>query len=223
MVISIIRTILLYSFLTLAVRLMGKRQISDLQTSELVVTLLISDIAVIPMQNTAQPLLSGIIPILILISCEIIASIIMLKSSKFRKMVCGSPVTVIDNGELLQDKMKDLRLTTEDLCIQLRQLDVFCLEDVQYCIVETNGKLSVQLKPEKRKPSAEDLNISISDSGIEAVVINDGEMLQHSIKLTKVDEGWIMEKLKENKIDIKDVFIMTANSIGEYNIIKKAG
>lgn len=221
MLISVIRTILLYIFLTVAVRLMGKRQIGDLQTTELVVTLLISDIAVIPMQNTSQPLLSGLVPILILIVCEIVMSVIMLKNGKFRKLVCGSPVMVIENGKILQDKMKSLRMTTEDLCVQLRQQNVFCIDDVQYCIAETNGQLSVLQKPAKRTVCAEDLDIEGDDFGIEVVVISDGELLDNSVKLCGFGKDWIMQRLFENDIEICDVFIMTVNSKGEYNIIRK--
>ena len=147
MIISIIRTILLYAFVVLAVRLMGKRQISEMQPSELVITLIVSEIAAIPMQNTSQPLLSGIIPVMVLVALEIAASVLMMKSGKFRKMMCGSPIVVIRDGKILQNEMRRLRLTTEDLCVQLRQQDIFSIEDVQYCIVETNGKVSVLEKP----------------------------------------------------------------------------
>lgn len=221
MLVTIIRTVILYLFIIFAVRLMGKRQISDLQTSELVVTLIIADIASIPMENTAQPLVSGIVPTLILVACEIIFSIGMMKWSKFRKVMCGSPVMVIEDGVILQDKMKSLRITTEDLCIQLRQQGVFSLDDVQYCIAETNGKLSVLQKPDKRNPTAEDLGVYIEDTGIEAVVITDGEMLSNSIRLCETDKNSVINILKTNNTDIKDVFIMTLNRNGDYKIIKK--
>ena len=110
MLISIIRTLILYAFVILAVRLMGKRQISDLQPSELVVTLVVSDIAAIPMANTSQPLLSGIIPVLILVSLEIVASVVMMKNNTFRKLLCGSPVIVISDGKIMQKEMKLLHL-----------------------------------------------------------------------------------------------------------------
>lgn len=221
MLISIIRTILLYAFIILAVRLMGKRQIGDLQTSELVVTLLISDIASMPMQDTALPLLDGIIPILILVACEIAASIFMIKSGKFRKVICGSPVMVIQDGKIMQKEMNRLRMSTEDLCVQLRQQDVFNLEDVQYCIVETNGKMSVLSKPEKRTPNAEELNIQIEDTGIEAVIVNDGVFLDNSLNLCEKDKTWAREKIEEHNLKVEEVYIMTANRAGEYNIIKK--
>lgn len=220
MIITIIRTLILYAFIIFAVRIMGKRQISDLQTTELVITMIISDIASIPMQNTSMPMLTGIIPILILVACEIIASVIMLKNSKFRKVVCGSPVMIIEDGKLLQSAMKKLRMTTEDLCVQLRQENIFNLEDVQYCIVETNGKISVLEKPEKRTPTAEDMGIQIEDTGIEAVVVNDGEYLDNSMKLCGFDKQRIDSILKENHIPLKDVFIMTGNKTGDYNIIR---
>ena len=140
MLISIIRTILLYAFVILAVRLMGKRQMSDMQPSELVITMIVSDIASIPMQNTSQPLLSGVIPVAILVALEITASIIMMKWSGFRSLVCGKPVIVIKDGRILQSAMKKLRLTTEDLSVRLRQQGIFSIEDVQYCIVETPQK-----------------------------------------------------------------------------------
>lgn len=221
MLISIIRTVILYIFILLALRIMGKRQLSEMQTSELVITLLISDIAVIPMQNTGQPLLSGIVPILILISLEILFSVIMLKSGNFRKIVCGSPEMVIKDGKILQDQMRRLRMTTEDLCVQLRQQGIFSLEDVQYCIVETNGDVSVLEKPDKRTPSAEDLGIKIPDKGIEAVVINDSRYLSNSLELCSLTKEWVDSVLRENDITIDEVFIMTANRNKEYNIIRR--
>ena len=144
MLITIIRTILLYLFIILSIRIMGKRQLSDMQTSELVITLVISDIAAIPMQNVEQPLLSGIVPIFILVALEIIISVIMLKNAKFRKIICGSPIVVISNGVILKDALKKLRVTYEDLYSLLRQQEIFDIKDVQFAIIETNGTLSIK-------------------------------------------------------------------------------
>lgn len=150
MLISLIRTILLYAFIILAVRIMGKRQISDMQTSELVITLVISDIAAIPMQNVEQPLLVGLLPIAVLVSLEIIVSIIMLKSNKFRKVICGNPVIIITEGKILKDRLKMLRISYEDLYSLLRQQGIFDVNQVQYGIVETNGSVSIlEYKEEK--------------------------------------------------------------------------
>lgn len=221
MLITIIRTLILYIFVAFAVRLMGKRQLSELQPSELVVTLLIADLASIPMENNDKPILSGIIPTLILISCEILISVVMMKNSFFRKLICGSPVMVIEDGKILRNKMSSLRITTEDLCVQLRQQGIFSIEDVEYCIVETNGKLSVLQKPEKRTPSAEDLNIEISDEGLEVVVINDGEYLKSSMEINNTSVKEIENIIKREKVKLKDIFIMTYNKKGDYNIIRK--
>ena len=221
MLISILRTLVLYVFIILAIRLMGKRQISDMQPSELVVTLVVSDIASLPMQNTSQPLLSGVIPVLVLVSLEIATSVIMMKSRRIRRLVCGSPVVVIRDGELLQREMRRLRLTTEDLFAQLRQQDVFTLDDVQYCIVETNGTVSVLEKPEKRAPSVEQLGIKAEDNKLEAVVISDGELLKASLTLCCQNEKKVRNILKENNKSLSDVFIMTLDSAGNYKIIDR--
>lgn len=221
MLITIIRTVFIYVLVVFSMRIMGKRQLNEMQTSELVVTLMIAEIAASPLSNTSETLFAGLIPTLILVSCEIFVSIIMMKNSKFRKIVCGSPIMIIEDGKINQQQMKNLRLTTEDLCIQLRQQGVFSLDDVQYCIVETNGKISVLEKPEKRKPTAEDMKIKIDDTGIETVVINDGEFLSNSIELCQTTNKKILKILKKNKTAIEDVFIMTANRVGDYKIICK--
>ena len=208
MTISLIRTLLLYVMIIAAVRIMGKRQISELQTSELVVTLLISDIAAIPMQNTGQPLSSGIIPILVLVSCEIAASFFMVKNSRFRKLVAGKPQVVINNG-------------TVDLSEQLRQMNVFSIQDVAYAIVETNGKLSVMKKPEKDQVSASMLGIAVPDHGIDAVVISDGELSKFSLELCHLTEEWVMGVLNGQNLRLEDVFIMTANPKKNYYLIRK--
>lgn len=221
MTISFIRTLLLYIVIIAAVRLMGKRQISELQTSELVVTLLISDIAAIPMQDTGQPLASGFIPIMVLVMCEILVSGLMLKSSKFRKIVCGRPIIVINDGKVDEKEMRRLRMSTEDLFEQLRQKDVFSFEDVAYAIVETNGKMSVIKKPEKGQPTCGMLGIAVPDTGIETVVISDGVISDFSLKLCNKGREWLDGVLRGKNIDQKDIFIMTANRKGDFNIIKK--
>lgn len=221
MTISLIRTIILYIMIIAAVRIMGKRQISELQTSELVVTLLISDIAAIPMQNTGQPLSSGIIPILVLVSCEIAASFFMVKNSRFRKLIAGKPQVVINNGAVDQAQMKRLRMSTEDLSEQLRQMNVFSIQDVAYAIVETNGKLSVMKKPAKEQVSASMLGIVAPDHGIDAVVISDGEISKFSLDLCNLTEDWVMGVLNGQNVRLEDVFIMTANPKKNFYLILK--
>lgn len=221
MIITVIRTVLLYIFVISAIRIMGKRQLSDMQTSELVITMIIADIASIPMQNTSQPLLTGIIPVMILVCAEIFLSILMLKLPKLRNLVCGKPEIIIENGRLNQTMLRGLRLTTEDLSVLLRQQGVFNIEDVQYCIIETNGQISVLLKPEKRNPTVGDMNLPAEDRGLEAVVVSDGEFLKASMEICSVDKEWIEKILARENMKVENVMMMTVNKLKEYSIIRK--
>lgn len=192
-----------------------------MQPSELVATLIISNIASLPMQNTSQPFFSGVVPVIILVALEILTSAIMMKSSKFRRMICGNPIVVIRDGEILQSQMRRLRLSNEDLFTQLRQQEVFSIESVQYCIMETNGSISVLKKPEKRQPTADDMNIEIEDNKIEAVVINDGEILDNSLELCKKTRSDVYDILKKENTKVSDIFIMSLDGVGNYNIVYK--
>ena len=221
MLIAIVRTLILYIFIIAALRLMGKRQISDMQPSELVVTLVVSDIASLPMQNTSQPLLSGMIPVMVLVGLEILTSVLMMKSRTVRKLVCGNPVVVIEDGKLLQKQMKRLRMTNSDLMEQLRQQNVFSLNDVQYCIVETNGALSILEKPEKRVPNAEEAGVTVEDNKLEAVVVSDGKLLKEGLSMCQKDERKVVNILSENHVPINSVFLMTMDGSGAYRIIRK--
>ena len=173
MSVALIRTIILYVIIIFSMKMMGKRQISDLQTSELVITIMISNIAAIPMEDSAQPLLGSLIPIAVLICCEIFVSYMMMKNSKIRQLICGKPIIVISEGKIQQDALKYLRISTEDLFEQLRQSDVFTLEDAWFAIMETNGNLSVLKKSNKQPPDADALGISPPQEKFDAVVVND--------------------------------------------------
>ena len=221
MTISFIRTLLLYAVIIVAVRLMGKRQISEMQTSELVVTLLISNIASIPMQDTGQPLVSGLVPIAALVMCELLISILMLKSSGFRKLICGRPIIVISDGKIQQNEMRRLRMTTEDLSEQLRQKNVFSFQDVAYAIVETNGKLSVIKKPDKEQPTAGMLAVALPDTGLETVVISDGVVSDFSLELCGKSMDWLNGVLRTQNVTADEIFLMTANLKGDFFIVKK--
>lgn len=200
---------------------MGKRQISEMQTSELVVTLLVSDIAAIPMQDTGQPLVSGMIPIAVLVMCEIVVSFLMVKNAKFRRVVCGSPIVVINDGRVDQKEMRRLRMTTEDLMEELRLKDVFHLEDVAYAIVETNGQMSVIKKPGNEQPTTAMLNITVPDTGIEAVVVSDGVIYDAALELCRKSRDWLDGVLRGKNVKAGEIFIMTVNRKGDFNIIKK--
>lgn len=221
MAVALIRTVILYIIIIFSIKMMGKRQISDLQTSELVITILISNIAARPMEETAQPLLSSLIPIAVLICCEIFVSFLMLKNSKIRTVICGKPIIVINEGKIQQDALRLLRISTEDLFEQLRQMDVFVLEDVWFAIMETNGTLSVLKKAEKQPPDASTLGISVPEEKVDTIIVSDGNIATFSLSLCGLDEEWLEKTLQEQKVRLKDIFIMTANKSKEFRIIKK--
>ena len=186
MIIASIRTVLLYIIIIFAVRMMGKRQISEMQTSELVITLLMSNIASIPMQDTEQSMLSGIIPIMVLLVCEILISYLMLKKSGIRRLICGKPVIVINDGTVDQQAMKELRISTEDLYEQLRQKDVFDISEVAYAILETNGQMSVFKKSMYSPLTVGDLEIQKEDTVLQVTIVSDGEIAKSSLKVMKL-------------------------------------
>ncbi len=222
MFITIIRTTLLYAMIIIAVRFMGKRQIGELQTTELVVTMLLSDIASLAVENSSRPLFTGIIPMLVLVVFEVFLSGAMIKSSRFRRAICGRPIVVINDGKIEQGELRRLRMSVEDLSESLRQQEIFSFDDVKFAIVETNGTISVMKKPEKENPTMEDFKFKAEDNGIEAVVISDGSLSRFSMQLCDVDEEFISKALKKENINQKDVFIMTVNRNKKYNIIKRS-
>ena len=222
MFIAVIRTVILYTSIIIAVRLMGKRQISELQTSELVVTMLISDIASIAVENTSKPLLGGLIPMTVLVVCEILISAVMIKSPLLRKLISGSPIVVIAKGKIVQHELKRLRMSVDELSESLRQQDVFSFDEVMYAIVETNGQLSIMKKPEYDTPSVQDLKLTPDSSGIEAVVISDGAISDFGVRLCGTSKEKVTKIVDKKKYNIKDVFIMTMNEQGQYTIVKRS-
>lgn len=220
MLITLFRSVILYFVVIVAIRLMGKRQIGELQPSELVITILISEVAAIPIQDNSLPLISAVIPVLILICLEIFFSVINMKSITMRNAFSGRAVTVIKNGELDQKKMKSLRFTIDDLLAALRQQEVFDIEEVDTAIVETNGTLSVFKKSEKQTLNAEMLSLTPSDKGIPQVLISDGKIIRENVGIYGITELDIEKQLDKSALSIEDIFLMTGNRLKEFNIIK---
>lgn len=219
--ISLIRSLLLYGAILGAVRLMGKRQISELQTSELVVTLLISDIAAIPMQDSSQPLISGFLPIAVLVASEITVSVIMMKSMRFRRWVCGNPVIVIREGKVDQKQLRRLRMTVEDLFSQLRENGIGHLEEVSYAIMETNGSLSVLKKPGYDTPTCDMLEIKTQERDMEVVAVSDGTVSEAALTICGKTRQWLDGVVAGEHTCYSEIFIMILNTNGSYQIIKK--
>ena len=166
MLVTLVRALILYVLIIICMRIMGKRQLGELQPTELVITILLSEIAAIPMQDNALPLGNSIVAVLLLVALEVINSVVVLKSSRCRSFLQGNSIVVIRDGVIDQKQLKRLRFTMDDLFDQLRQKDVFDISDVRYAIVETNGQLSVMLKPEKETVTAEMADIQNETKGL---------------------------------------------------------
>lgn len=209
MAVTAIRTVIIYIFIILALRVTGKRQVGELQPIELVVTLLISDLAVVPMQESGIPLTSGLIPIAVLVCLELVLSTLMMKSTKLSEIISGNPVVVIQNGVIQQQAMRQLRLGVDDLTETLRQQGVFDLHSVSCAIVETSGKISV-LQSEKSKKNTAPVP-----------VINDGHPVNWGLKFCGFSKQWLEETLAEKRCAMEDVLLMTADSAGSVTIVRK--
>ena len=221
MVSALWRTVVMYTAILIGVRIMGKRQISQLQTSELVVTLLISELAVLPIEDPSIGLLQGFVPMATLVVFEILISLAMLKSNRFRKLICGKPVLVVENGKILQDQMRRLRLSTEELFEQLRQNGVFSLEEVAYAIIETNGMMSVARHAKDDPLTPKQAGVQVKPAYLEVVVISDGELSESSLAICGKDKHWAKEQVKAAGMELSDVFLMTATRQGKSRIVKK--
>lgn len=223
LIVTFVRTIILYIVICVSLRIMGKRQIGELQPSELVVTILISNIATLPIENTKTPLLSGLIPIFVLVCLEVFASILGIKSKTARKIICGTPTFIIKDGKIDQKMLQTLRFSIDDLMEALREQGIFDLNDVSYAIVETTGKVSVYKKFDQQEVTAGMLNLPLKNFSLSppVILISDGKIISDSTKFCEVTRKWIEKQLKKEKCTLKDVFIMTCNKEKEYTIIKK--
>ncbi len=217
----IFRTVIIYIVVTIAIRLMGKRQIGDMQPNELVITLLISEIAAIPLQDTNQPILSGIIAIFILVVLEISVSILAMKNFHIRKIMSGKSAVIIKNGVIDQHAMQDVRMTLLDLIELLRGKDIFRIEDVAFAVLEVNGDLSVMKKSDVETVKVSDMNISPSPAFLPLPVITDGKIVKESLTALSLERKDIDKILNSEKMNIGDVFLMTSDRNKKYTITKK--
>lgn len=199
---------------------MGKRQIGDMQPNELVITLLISEIAAIPLQDTSQPLLFGIVAIFMLIVLEVLMSVLAMKCKKIRKLMSGKSIVVIKNGEIDQVAMRDVRMTVLDLIELLRGQNVFDISTVAFAVLEVNGDLSVLLKSGEQTATAKDLKLNPKPATLPLPVITDGKIEKDSLDALKVDKEEVLKLLKINNTELEDVFLMTMDRDRKINIIK---
>lgn len=221
MAIVLVRAVILYIVLAFSLRLMGKRQLGELQPSELVVTILISNIAAIPVEDSSVPMIMGIVPILTLVCIDVIMSGIMLKSSKIRKLMIGSPRIIVSDGKILQNEMKRLRYTVDDLTEAMREQSIFDITQIHYAIVETTGKINFMLKKDYQPAEKQDVKAGGSTQNPSSVIIRDGVVDKEQLTLLDLGEDWLKKILRENNLTEKRVFIMTADNGGKYTIIER--
>lgn len=221
MLILVVRTLILILVVTVAVRLMGKRTIGEMQASELVVTLLISDLAAVPMQEIGVPLLSGLVPIAVLVSVEIIISALLLRNARLWRVVNGSPVVVVKNGKIEQKALRELRMTNEDLFEGLRKNGIFKISSVKYAIVETDGQMSVLQFSSASAPDSQSDSTELSGQDVEFLVVSDGDIDRKSMLLAGLDEKQIRDAAVNSGAKLEDIFIMTASVDGTTRIIRR--
>ena len=205
MITALCRTVILYFLIMIGLRLMGKRQIGELEPSELVLTMMISDLATVPMQDFGIPLLAGVIPILILLSLTLLMSQLSLLNLRFRALMCGTPAILIRNGKLQQAAMRKNRYTLDELLEQLRGQGCLSVEEVQYAVLENSGQLSVLPWAKAKPPTAEDLGLTLEEDSLPTVLINDGRVLRNNLRLCGRDEVWLQKILKQEHCTAKEI------------------
>ena len=193
------------------IRLMGKRQIGQMEASEFVVTMLVANLASIPMQDSGIPLLTGFIPIVTVLGLELVLSHLSLRSIRLRKLLCGKPVILIENGNILQENLRKTRVTLDELTGHLREKDVLDLRSVQYAILETNGNLSVFPYPKDRPASAKEAGIQAQKQYLPLTIISDGVLLVENMKKAGKDRAWVQKVLQQKDTAIQNTWLLTVD------------
>ncbi|MFZ5647214.1 MAG: YetF domain-containing protein [Bacillota bacterium] len=226
MIIGVVRTLVLFAVVVIGLRLMGKRQIGQLQPYELVIVIMLSALAAIPMENSGVPLISGLVPIVTLIVVHVTLSYITLKSDRARGVICGTPSVLIENGKIVEQEMKRLRYNINELLEQLRAQNMPNIADVEFAILETSGHLSVIPKSQKRPVVPEDMNLPTKYEGLPVTLIIDGHVFQKNLAKINLSENWLRsELLKFNVSDPKEVLFASLDTEGKlfFQVKSKAG
>lgn len=221
MTINFIRAFIIYIFVIIAVRIMGKRQVGELKPHELVITILLSAVAVIPLEENSMPLANCLVPILLFISMEIITSVVSMKSLWFRNLLQGKPIFIIRKGKLDQNKLKQMRFTIDDIVDALRQKDIFDLSEVEDAVIETNGSLSVLPKAEYKPLTPNDVNISVTEKGMPITIVMDGKPISEYFNELKIKNSEIELILQTVNTDVSKIMLLTIDDNGNTFLINK--
>ena len=225
MFVVLLRTVILYVVIVLSLRVMGKRQLGELQPTEFVVTILVSNIATLPIENTDIPVLGGIIPIVTLVCCEVFVSMGGLKNGWLRQLISGRPRVVIRDGKLDQKVMEELRYSIDDLMEQLRALDIFDWQEVAFAIMETTGKLTVYKKYGSRGLTPDMVGLKDPGDGNAppVVLVSDGHLIRQALSYCNLDEDWFQATLQKENCQVQDIFLMTCDRRAKYAIVLREG
>ncbi len=222
MLIIFIRAIILYLLIIFTMRILGKRQLGELEASEFAITILISDLASVPMQDTGIPLLHGLIPILVVVSIEFIISFGIVRSLRFRKFMCGKPSIIVQNGEINQREMRKNRFSIDELMEELRAKNITDISKIKYAILETGGELNTILYGKEQPLTVSQMKIKTEDKGIPIALVSDGRMIEENMAIRNVDKKWLEDYLHRHKQPgYKDIFLMTMDDCQNIYIQKK--
>lgn len=209
---QVVRTVVMYTALIFGVRLLGKRQIGQLEPAELVVTMLVAELATSPMQQDGSTLLGALIPMATVLVLELVFAYGCLRSVGLRRLLCGKPVIIIENGRIVQESLRKNRITLDELSGHLRAKDVLDISEVQYAVLETDGSLSVFPYPAQRPASAKEAGVRTKRQYLPVTVIGDGRLNRENLKRTGKDETWLRRVLKEKGADIRDTYLLTVDA-----------
>lgn len=224
MFIALFRTVTLYALIILGIRLMGKRQVGELEPSELVFTLLIADLAAVPMQDFGIPLITGMVPIVTLLCLTLLLSILTMRSIRFRAILCGRPSIVVREGQVCQREMAKNRFTLDELSEELRIQGIADISKVKYAILETNGQLTVLLKATEAPLTAAQAGLEPEDGGLCALIVSDGRLMEENLKRRGLNGEWLEKQLKKNHVkSVKEVFMLSVDELGKVYFAKKEG
>lgn len=217
-----LRCALIYLIVLLVFRLMGKRQLGELQPFEFVITLMIADIATIPMTEINVPLIHGVVPVITLALLHFLISFLSRKSIFVRKFLNGKPIVVINPNGIDYEALKKLNMTFNDLCESLRQMNYFSLDQIAYAIIETNGKISVLPKSQNAPLTPSDMKIKTEKSALPLMLICDGKMIEENLQITKIDETFLLKQIaRAGAYKIKDVVFASIDNSGKMYIEPK--
>ena len=217
------RTALFHAILIVTVRLLGKRQIGEMEPSEFVVTMLLANLATIPMEEPDRSILHGIVPIGLVIAAEMLMALLMFRSIRVRRLLCGKPVILIENGRILEKNLRQTHVNLDELTMHLREQEIFDLSEVKFAILETNGQLSTLLYAKDRPASAKDAGIKATETELPVTLISDGNLMKDNLKIAKRDAAWVTKELQKRNCKLTEVLLMTLDSAGKVYFVKKRG